>query len=135
MRNALRIVLLVLLPVAARPEPARAAETCGDGLDNDTDGLTDEGCQPHLIHGVIEAPLPSQVTGVVAPVSGQLTWTEPPDLAPSVAFGPGIPFVRTYLSLYNPGYNSPNATDFHAPMGYGWHHCPARQLREQLRIG
>jgi RHS repeat-associated protein len=118
----LATLLLGLLAVVARPDHTIATEICGDGQDNDSNSLTDEGCQPHQVSGQTEAPLPSQVTGVVSPKSGQLIWTEPPDLTPSVPYGPPLTFQRTYLSQYDPGYNAPGATDYRAPMGYGWHH-------------
>lgn len=118
----LATIVLAFLAVFARPDETSATEICGDGEDNDNNGRADEGCQPHLVSGQTEAPLPSQVTGFVSPKSGQLIWTEPPDLAPSVPYGPPLVFQRTYLSQYDPGYNAPSATDYRAPMGYGWHH-------------
>lgn len=121
-KRLLATLLLGLLSVLVRPDHTIATEICGDGQDNDSNSLADEGCQPHRVSGETEAPLPSQVTGFVAPKSGQLIWTEPPDLAPSVPYGPPLTFQRTYLSQYDPGYNSPGATDYRAPMGYGWHH-------------
>jgi YD repeat-containing protein len=114
--------LLALVATLARPEHTSATEVCGDGQDNNNNSLADEGCQPHRVSGQTEAPLPSQVTGVVSPKSGQLIWTEPPDLSPSAPYGPPLIFQRTYLSHYDPGYNAPGATNYRAPMGYGWHH-------------
>lgn len=115
-------VLLVGGMLVLSPRLAEAAEVCGDGADNDADGMADEGCWPQAVTGVCESPLSCGRTGSVAPVSGQLVYAEPADLSPSVAFGPGISFQRTYFSQYEPGYNDPSATDHKAPMGFGWQH-------------
>jgi RHS repeat-associated protein len=119
------IHVIVSLAAALAARAARAAETCGDQVDNDGDNLADEGCNPTGTTGVCESPLACSRAGSIAPISGQLVLPVEPDVAPHVAYGPGIPFVRTYLSLYDPGYanlGAGAATDYKAPLGYRWHH-------------
>lgn len=48
--------------------PTDAAEVCGDGLDNDGNGMTDEGCYPAQQTGVCESPLSCLDTGWVVPL-------------------------------------------------------------------
>ena len=99
-----------------------ASEICGDGIDNDADGYADNGCYPTGVTGVCESPLSCRETGAVAPLTGQLVYREPADLAPSVPYGPSISLQRSFMSQYDPGYNDPSDTDLKAPLGYGWHH-------------
>ena len=40
---------------------AHAAEICGNGIDDDADGLEDEGCYPTLTTGQCESPLSCDV--------------------------------------------------------------------------
>jgi hypothetical protein len=96
--------------------PARAAETCGDGLDNDSDSLADEGCFPG--GGITADPLSEQLTGSIAPKLGSVVYTLPPDFDPHVAKGLGIPFQRTYLSFYQPG----TGASYRNPFGNMWQH-------------
>ena len=113
---------LALGGAALTASPAHAAEVCGDGLDNDTDGLADEGCYPTGVTGICESPLSCARTGAISPVTGNLVYRTPPDLTPKVAYGPGIAFQRVYMAQYEPTYNFPSATDFKAPLGYQWQH-------------
>ena len=121
-KHILPMTLLAIASTWATTGRATAAEICGDGIDNDADGIADDGCNTTGVTGVCESPLDCSVTGSVAPLTGQLVYSEPPDLAPTVPYGPSIAFQRTYMSKYEPGYNDPADTDFRAPMGYGWHH-------------
>ncbi len=120
-RSLLLSAALVALPLFSTA--AQAAEVCGDGVDNGTaNNLADEGCYPAGVTGICESPLSCAQTGAVAPLTGQLVYYEPADLAPTSAIGPSIAFRRTYMSQYDPGYNDPSDTDFMAPLGIGWHH-------------
>jgi hypothetical protein len=92
--NGRHVLLALGLSLLVTPEPPRAAEICGDGVDNDSNTKTDEGCQAPRVTGIHESPLPSSATGMVSPKSGQVVYPEPPDLAPTVAFGPPLEFRR-----------------------------------------
>jgi len=78
-----------------------AAETCGDGLDNDADSLADEGCFPG--GGVTADPLSEGLTGTIAPKMGTVVYPLAPDFDPHVAYGIPITFQRTFMSHYRPG--------------------------------
>src|SRR5205823_233027 len=104
--------------LAARPAFA-TAEICGDGQDNDGNGLTDEGCYPFLTTGVCESPLSCDNDGAVAPVTGSLVYQLPPDIAPRGPYGPSIAFKRIYTSMYAPGAGAPA---YRKPMGERWQH-------------
>ena len=49
---------------------AQAAEVCGDGLDNDTDLLADEGCNATAVTGLCASPLSCAEAGSISPVKG-----------------------------------------------------------------
>jgi len=108
--------------LVATPQAFATPEVCGDGLDNDSDGYADNGCYPQGVTGICESPLSCRETGAVAPLTGQLVYREPADLAPRVPYGPSITLQRSFMSQYDPGYNDPADTDYKAPLGYGWHH-------------
>src|SRR5262245_5474438 len=116
MRKALVLSALFL---AAAGGSASATEVYGDGIDNDSNGLADEGCMPSVTTGVCENPLDCGDTGAVAPKSGGLDYQLPADLAPEVPFGPSIALTRTYTSLYAPGGSAPA---YRKPMGARWQH-------------
>ena len=113
---ALPCLLLTLIALA---RDASAAETCGDGLDNDTDGLADEGCWPAAVTGVCENPLSCGLTGSIAPKLGAVVYAMAADLAPRVAYGPELTFQRTYMSHYEPGTSAPA---YRKPFSKIWHH-------------
>ena len=121
MRRHLLPTAIALALILALARPAGSTEICGNHIDDDSDGLADNGCNPAAVTGVDESPLRS-AAGTIAPKTGQLIYPEPPDLTPNVAYGPPLMFQRTYMSQYDPGYNDPGATDFRAPLGYGWQH-------------
>ena len=96
------------------------AEICGNGIDDDGNGLTDEGCYPTLSTNVCESPLSCGDTGMVSWSTGSLHYDLPPDISPAVPFGPGIGFRRFYTSMYSPGANP---TSVHkTPLGPNWQH-------------
>ncbi len=103
--------------------PAAAVEVCGDGADNDANSLVDEGCNSTGVVSVCESPLSCGVAGAVAPKTGALVYSVMPDLAPRVAYGPGLVFRRTFLSQYDPGYFGGGASDYRDSLGYRWHHA------------
>jgi RHS repeat-associated protein len=103
--------LLVLCPVTAD-----AQETCGDLVDNDSDGLTDEQCNPAAVTGVCESPISCGTTGAVAPRTGQLVYNEPADIAPRVPFGPPLALGRNYGSL------AATQSGYLGSLGKGWRH-------------
>ena len=121
MKTTIQLALVALLLVATMGGAAMAAgEVCGDGLDNDSDGLADDGCYPTGVTGVCESPLACSRTGAVAPKSGGLVHWMPPDLSPQVPYGPGIAFRRVYQSLYAPTYPSPS--NYQTSLGHRWGH-------------
>ncbi|MDB4955979.1 MAG: rhsA [Myxococcales bacterium] len=95
-------------------------EVCGDQIDNDGNGLTDEGCYPTLSAGVCESPLSCGDTGMVSWTTGSLHYDLPPDIAPAVPFGPGIGMRRFYTSMDAPSSNPTSVN--HTPLGPHWGH-------------
>jgi len=89
------------------PASARAAEICGNGQDDDGDGLLDEGCYSTLTTGVCESPLSCNETGMVSPLLGALRYQLPADVAPKVPYGLGIGLRRFYGSQLAPGLTTP----------------------------
>lgn len=100
------IVLFSSLLVTALAAPVGAAEICGNGVDDDSDGMADEGCYD-LASGVCESPLSCHETGMVSPLVGSLRYQLPPDVAPKVPFGPGVGLRRFYSSQFWPGITAP----------------------------
>jgi Domain of unknown function (DUF6531) len=98
------------------PFTADAQETCGDLVDNDSDGLADEQCNPASVTGVCESPISCGTTGAVAPRTGQLVYNEPPDISPRVPFGPPLALSRNYASL------AADQTGYRGSLGKGWRH-------------
>ena len=121
LRNLVAISFLTFVMLgAAGVRLALAEEVCGDGQDNDSDGLADDGCYPYGVTGVCESPLSCDRHPTVAPATGNLVYWAPPDLSPKVPYGPGIAFRRVYMSKYAPTYADPS--DHKSPMGYRWQH-------------
>ncbi|HEY1556548.1 MAG TPA: hypothetical protein VGF94_17050, partial [Kofleriaceae bacterium] len=108
-----------LIAVAARRAHA-TSEICGNGIDDDGNGLTDEGCYPTLTTGVCESPLSCGDTGMISWKTGSLHYDLPADIAPAVPYGPGIGFRRFYTSMYTAGTNPTSVN--HTPLGPNWQH-------------
>ncbi|HEX4493777.1 MAG TPA: hypothetical protein VH914_21425 [Acidimicrobiia bacterium] len=122
MRNFNKTIRLTGLSLLLLSGIAHAtAEICGNDIDDDGNGLTDEGCYPSLTTGVCESPLSCGDTGMVAWKTGSLHYDLPPDIAPAVPYGPGIGFRRFYTPMYNPSGAGPVSVN-HTPMGPGWQH-------------
>ncbi|MEO8698736.1 MAG: hypothetical protein ABI867_01800 [Kofleriaceae bacterium] len=115
--RVLTTLLAVSLVLAS--SSVQAAEICGNGLDDDADGLADEGCYPTLTTGQCESPLSCEETGMVSPLTGSLRYSLPPDVAPKVPWGFGIGLRRFYLSQYAPAGGAPV---WKKPMGERWGH-------------
>src|SRR6266536_1040207 len=115
-----RSLLLSICLIALTASTARAVpEICGNGIDDDGDGFADESCYPGLTAGMVDSPLSTHDTGMVSPSTGSLYYHLPPDVAPHVACGPSISFVRSYASFYNPGTSPPA---YKKPLGDRWVH-------------
>ncbi|MGE0550196.1 MAG: hypothetical protein AB7O24_10095 [Kofleriaceae bacterium] len=114
-----RFLLLSLLVFFVMIELADAAEVCGNGADDDSDGTADEGCYPGLTTGQCESPLSCAETGIFSPSTGTLHYSLPPDVAPKVPYGPGIGFRRFYTSAYAPGGGAPV---YRKALGDRWQH-------------
>jgi hypothetical protein len=118
-----RIVLSAAIALALAtlsPAAADAAEICGDALDNDSDLMADEGCNPAAVTGVDENPLDPRLTGTVAPVSGNVTYVLPPDIEVTTAYGPSpLVFQRRYISLFEPTSPVPS---YRKALGAHWQH-------------
>jgi RHS repeat-associated protein len=97
------------------------AEICGNSIDDDGNGLTDDGCYPALTTGVCESPLSCGDTGMVSWTTGSLHYDLPPDVNPRVPYGPGIGFRRFYTSMYSPTGANPTTVN-HTPLGPNWQH-------------
>src|SRR3989442_10766760 len=95
--------LVVVATVLLAAPAAEATEICGNNIDDDSNGLTDEGCYPTLTTGVCESPLSCGTSGMIAWTTGSLHYDLPPDIAPAVPWGPGIGLRRFYASMYAPG--------------------------------
>jgi hypothetical protein len=111
-------ILALFLAILARDPTAVLADPdiCGNGIDDDGDGLLDECCNPERYLHVREAPLARRDVGIAAPITGQQAWTEPADFDIDVAYGPDLQFVRSYDSLVN------QTGALKAPMNQGWRH-------------
>ena len=70
-------VALAFITLVSTMQTAHAAETCGNGIDDDSDGLADEGCFSNAVMGVCPSPLGCDLTGDVAPVTGAWVWCAP----------------------------------------------------------
>lgn len=108
------VVLVALLTLATRV--ASATEICGNGLDDDANGLVDEGCF-NFNSGQCESPLSCAETGDVSPKLGNLRYQLSADVSPNVPFGPGIGARRFYLSRYQPAGGAPA---YRTPFGPRW---------------
>lgn len=106
-RSTIPFFATFAIVVLSLARPAAAAEICGNGVDDDGDGLLDEGCFPGLTTGVCESPLSCHETGMVSPLTGQLRYQLPPDVAPKVPFGPGVGLRRWYASQTAVGAAAP----------------------------
>lgn len=114
--HALVVAVVVLVSGGAR---AMAAEVCGDGLDNDSDGMADDGCWPAAVTGVCESPLACAVTGAIAPKLGSVVYELEPDVQAHVPYGPTLSLRRTYMSAYQP---SAGTAAYRRALGSGWQH-------------
>lgn len=114
-----RQLVLAILLIAFFSSAAVAAEICGNGIDDDGDGLLDEGCAPTAVTGVCESPLSCGETGMVSPSTGALQYALPADVNPRVPWGPGIGLRRFYTSKYDPGAAAPA---WKKPLGDRWQH-------------
>ncbi len=114
-----RFTLVLVLLALGGPRDTLAAEICGNGVDDDTDLMADEGCNPAAITGVCENPLDCSTTGTVAPKSGNVVYHLPPDIDVEVPFGPALTFQRFYASLYEPGGSAPA---YRKSLGPHWGH-------------
>lgn len=103
MKRLLLASLFVLVPGVAF---AQSAEVCGNTMDDNGNGLTDEGCY-NQISNQCESPLSCSETGSVSPKKGNLLYSLPPDISPKVPWGPSVGFKRTFVSQYEPGVGAP----------------------------
>jgi len=109
---------IALVVVMVTVDLASAAETCGNGIDDDADGYADEGCGfANSVMGVCESPMSCRETGDIDPVTGAWVYQVPADIAPTVPFGPKFEFKRTFMSQY-----APPATNYRTAMGNRWQH-------------
>ena len=97
------LAIALLVGISSRAEAT--AEICGNDIDDDANGMVDEGCAPTLATGVCESPLSCGETGMVSWSTGSLHYDLPPDIAPRVPYGPGIGFRRFFTSMSTPGTN------------------------------
>src|ERR1051326_9006415 len=114
-----KIALFMLASVAGTAW-AQTAEICGNDVDDDGNGMTDENCAPTLTTGVCENPLSCGETGMVSWKTGALHYDLPPDISPRVPLGPSISFSRFYASMMSPGSNPVSVNK--APLGAHWGH-------------
>lgn len=98
---------------------ASAGEVCGNGADDDGNGLTDEACYPSM-STACESPLACSDSGWVSWSTGSLHYDLPPDVAPKSPYGHAITFRRFYTSMYTPGA-APTSVN-RAPLGPRWQH-------------
>jgi hypothetical protein len=115
-----RFILAAVIAITAMSERAYATEICGNDIDDDGNGVVDEGCAPTLTTGVCESPLSCGLTGMLSWSTGALHYDLPADLSPNVPFGPGIGLRRFYTSMYTPG-TGPSSVN-HSPLGTRWQH-------------
>ena len=112
--------ILLLCAIAAPAVAYATAEICGNGIDDNANGMTDEGCAPTLTTGVCESPLSCGLTGMISWATGALHYDLPPDINPTVPYGPAIGFKRFYTSQFSPGSNPTSVNK--TPLGPNWQH-------------
>lgn len=118
MALAPRLAILVIL--AATIGTANATEICGNDIDDDANGLVDEGCAPSIVSNVCESPMSCGNTGMVAWKTGALHYDLPADENPNVPYGVRIGFRRFYTSTSTPGTNPASVNK--TPLGPHWQH-------------
>ena len=90
----MRSLLIATFAICSLTSSAFATgEICGNGIDDDSNGLTDEGCY-NLSSGQCENPLGCNETGSISPKKGALRYALPPDVAPRVPWGPKLGLSR-----------------------------------------
>lgn len=103
MRNFSLQALILSFTAMISPSLVSAAEICGNGIDEDSDGYTDSGCGfANSVMGICESPMSCAETGDIDPVTGAWIYQLPADIAPTVPYGPKFEFRRTYMSKYAP---------------------------------
>ena len=114
-----QVAVLVLGATLFASSSAVAAEICGNGIDDaPANNYVDEGCFSNWIMGQCPSALSCSVGGDTAPVTGAFVYQLPPDIKPTVPFGPSqFEFRRTYMSKY-----APPATNYRTSMGPRWGH-------------
>jgi hypothetical protein len=95
--NTRRLLLTTLISITFATHAWATTEICGNDIDDDGNGLTDEGCYPTMTTGVCESPLSCGDTGMVSWSTGSLHYDLPPDIAPAVPYGPGIGWAARQL--------------------------------------
>jgi hypothetical protein len=114
----MRASIVIIATLAVSSAASATPEVCGDGIDNNGNGMADEGCWPsEALGGVCESPMSCKTTGYIAPKTGDLVYQLPPDLNPTVPYGPALQFKRTYMSAY-----APPSTNYRTAMGPRWQH-------------
>ena len=115
-----RLILVMACLVLGVRTAGATAEICGNDIDDDGNGMVDEGCAPTITTGVCESPLSCGTTGMVSWKTGALHYDLPADLSPKVPYGPGIGLRRFYTSTYAPGFGPVSVN--HNPLGARWQH-------------
>jgi hypothetical protein len=116
----MKYAAVAFLIVAMSANRASATEICGNDLDDDNNGMVDEGCAPTVTTGVCESPLSCGTTGMVSWATGALHYDLPADVAPKVPYGPGVGLRRFYTSAYAPSTGPVSVN--HTPLGARWQH-------------
>ncbi|HUP08361.1 MAG TPA: hypothetical protein VMU47_14480 [Caldimonas sp.] len=127
---ARKSLLAIVLVAGISSRAGATSEICGNDIDDDGNGMTDEGCYPTLTTGVCESPLSCGDTGMVGWTTGSLHYSLPPDIAPAVPYGPGIGMRRFYTSMSTPGTNPASVNK--TPLGPHWQHTYLTYLDRYL---
>jgi hypothetical protein len=121
------IVLVASVALGLMSSRAAASEVCGDGLDNDSDLMTDEGCFSYEVTGTCDSPVGCASTGLAGPKAGGVVYRFPPDVQARAPYGPPLVFERVYMSQYEPGGSAPA---YRTPLGPHWGHNYASWLEK-----
>lgn len=122
--NGTTRAVATLLTLLAISVDAQAQELCGDGVDNDSSGGTDNGCNPAEVTGVCEQAMSCDAVGAIAPLTGGLVDARQADLHVQTPYGAPLEFRRTYVGRYVPrdGNLPGGMATFTQPIGPRWRH-------------